>query len=94
MFNIIQRVVSEELQLGDDTQLLSYTRSQFVAHLLLVVVDVLNNLLGLLTGEYAQVSAADTEVGTDATGAYTYQNTSHSTGLLLEDVAQLLLDEP
>ena len=94
MFNIIQRVVYEELQLGDDTQLLTYSGAQLVTHLLLVVIDVLYNLLGLLTGEYTQVSTTDTEVGTDAASAYTNQYASHGAGLLLEDVAQLLLDEP
>ena len=93
VFNIIQRVVDEELQLRNDTQLLSHACAQFVANLPLVVIDVLHNLLGAFAGEYTQVSTTDAKVGTYAAGAYTNQHTTHGAGLLLEDIAQLLLNE-
>ncbi len=94
MFNVIQRVVPEELQLRDDAQLLSHTQAQFVAHLLLVVVDILKNLLRTFAGENAQVSPADAQIRADAAGAYTYQYTAHGAGLFLEYIAQFLLNEP
>ena len=93
MINVIQRVVYEEFQLGDDTQLLTHAGSQLVAHLLLVVVDVLHNLLCPFAGEYTQVGAADTKVGADATGTHTNQYSSHSAGLLLKDITQFLLNQ-
>ena len=43
VFNIVERVVYEELQLGNDTQLVAHAVTEFEAHLLHVVVDVGNN---------------------------------------------------
>ena len=93
VFNVIQRVIDKELQFGNDSQLLSHACAQFVANLLLVVIDVLHNLLGAFAGEHTQVSTTDTKVGTYAAGAYTNQHTTHGAGLFLEDIAQLLLNE-
>ena len=93
MFNIIQRVVDKELQLGNDTQLLPYTGTQFKTHLLLIVIDVLHNLFSTFAGKYTQVGTTDTQIGTDAASTHTYQYASHGTGLTLEDIAQFFLNE-
>ena len=93
MLHIIQAVVDEELELGDDAELLADARTEFVAHLSLVSVDVLHYLLCLLAWEYAEIDTAHAQVGTDAADADADQYTTHCAGLLLEDVAQFLLDE-
>ena len=94
MLNIIQRIVHEELQLRDDAELLADAGTEFVAHLSLVGVDVLYDSLRLLAGEDAEIDAAHAEVRADAAGTHTHQHPSHRTGLLLKDIAQLLLNEP
>ena len=93
MLYIIQAVVDEEFELGDDAELLADARTEFVAHLSLVGVDVLHYLLCLLAWEYAEIDTAHAQVGTDAADADADQYTTHCAGLLLEDVAQFLLDE-
>ena len=93
VFDVIQRIVHEEFQFGNDAKLFAYACAEFVAYLSLVGVDVLHYLLGLLAGKDAEVCAADAQVGADAAGADADQHSSHRTCLPLEDVAQLLLYE-
>lgn len=94
MLDIVETVVDKELQFGDDAQLVAHSDSQFVAHLLLVLIDVLHQFLSLLTGEYAEVDAAHAEVRTDAAGTDADQHTMHLTGLCLENLTQFLLQKP
>ena len=93
MFHIVQAVVNEELEFGDDAELFADASAEFIADLSLVRVDVLHYLLGFLAWEDAEIDAADAQVGTDAASADAHQHASHRTCLLLEDVAQLLLYE-
>ena len=93
MLDVIQRIVDEELQFRDDAELLANAGAKFVANLLLVGIDVLHNLFRLLTREYAEINAADTQVGTYAANADAHQHASHLACLPLEDVAQFLLYE-
>ena len=93
MFDIIQAIIDEELEFGDDAELLADASAEFVANLTLVGVDVLHDFLCLLAGEYAEIDAADAQVGADAASADAHQYASHRTCLLLENVAQLLLNE-
>ncbi len=93
MFHIVQRVVHEELELRDDAELFADASAEFIADLSLVRVDVLHYLLGFLAWEDAEIDAAHTQVGTDAASTDAHQDAPHRTGLLLEDVAQFLLDE-
>ena len=93
MFDVIQRIVHEEFQFGNDAKLFAYACAEFVAYLSLVGVDVLHYLLCLLAWEDAEIDAADAQVGTDAASADAHQHASHRACLLLEDVAQLLLYE-
>ena len=94
MFHIVEAVVDEELQLGDDAELLAYAGAKFVAHLSLVLVDVLHNLLCPLAWEDAEIDAAHAKVGTDAAHTDAHQHAPHRACLLLEYIAQLLLYEP
>ena len=93
MFHVVQAVVHEELELWDDAELLAYAGTEFEANLLLVRVDVLHNLLSLFAWEDAEIDAAHAQVGTDAASADAHQHPSHRTRLLLEDIAQLFLNE-
>ena len=93
MFDVIEAVVDEELEFWNDAELLADTGAKFVANLALVGVDVLHDFLCLLAGEDAEIDAALAQVGADATDADADQNATHGTCLLLENVAQLLLDE-
>ena len=93
MLHIVQAIVDEELELGDDAKLLADARTKFVAHLALVGIDVLHYLLCFLAGKDAEIDAALAQVGTDAADTNADQNAAHGTRLLLENVAQLLLDE-
>ena len=94
MLHVVEAVVDEELEFGDDAQLFADTCAKLVAHLSLVGVDVLHDFLGPLAGEDAEIDAALAEVWADAADTDADQHASHGTGLPLEDVAQLLLDEP
>jgi len=93
MLHIIQTVIDKEFEFGDDAKLLANACTKFVAHLTLVGIDVLHYLLCFLAGKDAEINATLTQVGTDAADADTDQYTTHCAGLLLEDVAQFLLDE-
>jgi len=93
MFDVIEAVVDEELEFWDDAELFADTGAKFVANLALVGVDVLHDFLCLLAGEDAEIDAALAQVGADAADADADQNATHGTCLLLENVAQLLLDE-
>ena len=93
MFDIIQAIIHEELEFGDDAELLADAGAEFVANLTLVGVDILHDFLCLLAWEDAEIDAADTQVGADAASADAHQYASHRTCLLLENVAQLLLNE-
>ena len=93
MLYIIQAVVDEEFEFRDDAELLADAGAEFVANLALVGVDVLHDFLCLLAGENAEIDAANAQVGADAANADAHQYTSHRTRLLLENVAQLLLNE-
>ena len=93
MFNVIQRIVDEELQLRDDTQLLAHSCAKLVANLTTIGVDVLHYLCCPFAGKDAEIDATNTQVGTDAASTHAHKNASHRTGLLLKDVAQLLLNE-
>ena len=93
MFDVIEAVVDEELEFRNDAELLADSCAKLEANLLLIGVDVLHNLCCLLAGEDAEIDAALAQVGADATDADADQNATHGTCLLLENVAQLLLDE-
>ena len=93
MFDVIQRIIDEELEFGDDAELLADAGAEFVANLTLVGVDILHDFLCLLAGEDAEIDAAHAQVGADAADADAHQHASHRTRLLLKDIAQLLLNE-
>lgn len=92
-FQIVQRVVHEELQFGDDAQLMTHTGAQLEAYGLHVPIDVLDDFFAPLRGEYAEVGPCYAHVGADAHGADGNQYAGHGLGLQQEDVTQFLLQE-
>ena len=93
MFQVVEGVVDEELEFGYDAQLVAHTGAQFVANLTGVGVDVIQNFLGTLRGEDAEVAAGNAQVGTDAHGTDGDQHAMGGLRLPLEDVAKFLLYE-
>ena len=93
MVNIVERIVNEEFQFGDDAELVAQALSQFVAEFAYVPVDVVQNFFGTLAGKDAQIASAHTEVGTDADCADRDQHAMEACRLFLENVTQFFLDE-
>ncbi len=93
MLHIVQAVVHEELELGDDAELFADAGAELIADLPHIGVDVLHYFLGPLAWEDAEVAAAHAHVGTDAASTHAHQHPSHRTCLLLKNVAEFLLNE-
>ena len=88
---IVERVIHKELQFWNDAQLMAHAVSQFKTHLLLVGVHILNDFIGLLTGEHTQIHPTYAHVGTDATGTDTHQHTMHAACLPYKYLTEFLL---
>ena len=84
---IIQAVIHEELEFGDDAKLEAGALSELVADLLHVGIDVVADFLSTFAGEDAQIAAAHTHIGTDATGRDGHEDAVGGLRLSLEDVA-------
>ena len=93
MFQVVEGVVDEELEFGYDAQLVAHTGAQFVANLTGVGVDVIQNFLGTLRGEDAEVAAGNAQVGTDAHGTDGDQHAAEGLSFFLKHVAQFFLSE-
>ena len=86
MLHVVEAVVLEETELGDDTELVVYALAEVVAYGLLVLADILDDLLGFGGREDAQVSRADAEVRTDAYAGDTHEDAVGLTCLTLENL--------
>ena len=84
VLDIIKRVIDKEAQLGDNSQLVSHARTQFVAYGFLVSRDVLYQFFRLLGRKYAQICRADAKVGTDAAARNAHHRAPHASCLRLE----------
>ena len=93
MLYVVERVVNEEAQLGNDAQLVSDACTQFVAYGLGIGIDVVDDLFAPFGGEDAQISGADAQVGTDACACHRHHDASHHACLALEDEAKLFLQQ-
>jgi len=94
MLHIVETVIDEELKFWNDAELFAHTGSKFITYLSDIGVDVLHYLLGLLAWEDTEIDAAHAHIGTNAASTDADQNTPHRARLLLENVAQLFLNEP
>ena len=91
--NVVERIVDEEFQFGDDAQLIAQATAQLVAQFAHIAVDILQYLGRALRREDAEIAAAHAEVGTDTYGADRYEYAVEGGRLFLEYIAQFLLDE-
>ena len=65
-FDIVEAVVDKEAQFRDDAQLVSDTCAQLISDLFVAGIDVLQDLLTLLTGEDGEVGRADAVISSYA----------------------------
>ena len=93
MVDVVEGVVDEEAQFGDDAHLVADARAQLVADGLHVRVDVLDDFLAALAGEYAQVGGADAQVGRYLGARNADHDAVHGARLLLKNLCQFLLQQ-
>ena len=90
---VIERVVDEKLQFGNNAELESYALSQFETQGAHVCVDVCEQFLGAFGRENAKIGFANAQVGTYAAFAYRNDYAARCARLLLEYVAQFFLQK-
>ena len=93
MVNVVERIVDEEFQFGDDAQLIAQATAQLVAQFAHIAVDIVKDFGRALRWEDAEIAAAHTEVGTDTYSADRHKYAVEAGRLFLEYIAQFLLDE-
>ena len=81
VFEIVQAIVYEELEFGDDAELMAHALAEFKTNGWDIAVDVGHNLFAALRGEHAEIGAADAHVGADVALAHRNERTSHRFGL-------------
>ena len=91
VFEIVQAIVYEELEFGDDAELMAHAFAEFKSNGWDITVDVCHNLFAALRGEDAEIGAADAHVGTDVRFAHADEHAVHGFRLKEEYFAQLLL---
>ena len=70
VFEIVQAIVYEELEFGDDAELMAHALAEFKTNGGDIAVDVGDNLIATLRGEHAEIGAADAHVGADVALAH------------------------
>ena len=93
MLNVVERIVDKESEFGSFAKLIAHTLCKLVTHAAGTVVDALNDFVGTLRGENAEVGAGDAQVGLHAHCAHRHQHTAHLSSLHTENLAKLLLEE-
>ena len=81
VFEIVQAIVYEELEFGDDAELMAHALAEFKTNGWDIAVDIGHNLFAALRGEYAKIGAANAHVGADVALAHRNERTSHRFGL-------------
>ncbi len=81
VFEIVQAIVYEELEFGDDAELMAHALAEFKTNGGDIAVDVGHNLFAALRGEYAEIGAANAHVGADVALAHRNERTCHRFGL-------------
>ena len=69
-FQIVERVVDEELQFWYDAQLMAQAASQFVTDGTHIAVEVTYDFVSTLRGKYADVCTGNAKVGTHTHRCY------------------------
>lgn len=81
VFEIVQTIVYEELEFGDDAELMAHSLTEFKTNGRDIAVDVGHNLFAALRGEYAEIGAADAHVGADVALAHRNERACHRLSL-------------
>ena len=81
VFEIVQAIVYEELEFGDDAELMAHAFAEFKSNGWDITVDVCHNLFAALRGEDAEIGAADAHVGADVALAHRNERACHRFGL-------------
>ena len=81
VFEIVQAIVYEELEFGDDAELMAHALAEFKTNGWDIAVDVGHNLFAALRGEHAEIGAADAHVGADVALAHRNECACHRFGL-------------
>ena len=81
VFEIVQAIVYEELEFGDDAELMAHALAEFKTNGWDIAVDVGHNLFAALRGEYAEIGAANAHVGADVALAHRNECACHRFGL-------------
>ena len=77
VFEIVQAIVYEELEFGDDAELMAHALAEFKTNGGDIAVDVGHNLFAALRGEHAEIGAADAHVGADVALAHRNERACH-----------------
>lgn len=81
VFEIVQAIVYEELEFGDDAELMAHALAEFKSNGWDITVDVCHNLFAALRGEDAEIGAADAHVGANVALAHRNERACHRFGL-------------
>ena len=81
VFEIVQAIVYEELEFGDDAELMAHALAEFKTNGGDIAVDVGHNLFAALRGEHAEIGAANAHVGADVALAHRNECACHRFGL-------------
>lgn len=81
VFEIVQAIVYEELEFGDDAELMAHALAEFKSNGWDIAVDVGDNLFAALRREYAEIGATDAHVGADVALAHRNECACHRFGL-------------
>ena len=81
VFEIVQAIVYEELEFGDDAELMAHALAEFKSNGWDITVDVCHNLFAALRREHAEIGAADAHVGANVALAHRNERACHRFGL-------------
>ncbi len=93
MFHLIQRIVHEETQFGNNAQLMAQPLSQIIADGSAVRRDGFYRFLRPCGWEYAQIYTAVTQVWGNAAVTYRQHNPGHGLGLDKKHLTEFFLYE-
>ena len=91
--NIVETVVLEETQFGDDAQLVVNPLAEVVAYGLLVLAYVFEEVFCFLRREDAEISRADAQVRTYLYARHAYEDAMGLARLALKNLSELFLQQ-
>ena len=91
--DVVERVVNVELELRATAQLVAHLLGKLVADASLVLIDIVDDGLGIFAGKDAQTHVGHTQVRRDTHAAHRHECATGLCRLAAEDLAQLLLHQ-